>query len=108
MARYSDLDDRTEVLEKLLTWRHLIPTAPDTLAAYPYYNADPFIIQEAPHVLFAGGQPEFGTALVEGPGGQSVRVVALPNFSATGTMVLVNLRTLAVHPVQFEAGEQAS
>lgn len=103
VVRYSNLDSRVEILEKLLTWRHLIPTAPDTLAAYPYIDADPFILEEAPHVLFAGCQPEFGTAMVTGQQGQAVRVVAVPNFSATGTMVLLNLRTLAVHPVQFNA-----
>ena len=102
VVRYSDLDDRTDVLERLLMWRHLIPTAPDTLASYPYVDSDPFIMEEAPHVLFAGGQPSFGTALVKGSEGQEVRVVSVPDFSSTGTMVLVNLRTLGVHPVQFE------
>lgn len=115
-CRYSDIDDRSAILERLLRWRHLVPTAPDTLAAYPYYDADPFIISATPHVLFAGGQPAFATALVPlggrgGDGGSSggegggpgVRVVAVPNFSSTGTIVLVNLQTLEVRPVQFDA-----
>ena len=102
VVRYSDIDDRTAVLEKMLTWRHLIPTAPDTLASYPYHDSDPFIIDEAPHVLFAGGQPELDSAVVNGPEGQAVRVVAVPDFASTGTIVLLNLRTLDVHPVQFE------
>lgn len=104
IVRYSDLDDRTTVLENLLIWRHLIPTAPDTLASYPYHDCDPFIIEEAPHVLFAGGQPTFGTALVKGDQGQEVRVISVPDFASSGTMVMVNLRTLEVHPVQFECG----
>lgn len=104
-GRYSDIEDRTAILERLLRWRHLIPTAPDTLAAYPYYDADPFIITSTPHVLFAGGQPAFASALVPLENGDSpgVRVVAVPNFSSTGTIVLVNLQTLEVRPVQFDA-----
>lgn len=102
IVRYSDLEKRTSVLESLLEWRHLIPTAPDTLASYPYHDTDPFIIDETPHVLFAGGQPEFGTSKAVGPDGQVVRVIAVPDFSTTGTMVLVNLKNLEVHPVQFE------
>jgi len=103
IVRYSNLNDRVEILQKLLEWRHLIPTAPDTLAAYPFYDADPFIISQAPHVMFAGCQPEFGTSLIEGSDGQAIRIVAVPDFASSGTMVLVNLRTLAIHPVQFDA-----
>ena len=103
ILRFSDLDDSCEILQRLLTWRHLIPTAPDTLASYPYNDCDPFILEEAPHVLFAGGQAAFGTAWVEGEEGQKVRVVSVPEFSKTGTMVLVNIRTLEVQPISFEA-----
>ncbi len=106
--RYSDIEDRAAILERLLRWRHLAPTAPDTLAAYPYFDADPFIIERTPHVLFTGGQPAFETALVEGEAGgpaagAAVRVVSVPNFCATGCVVLVNLSTLACHPVYFDA-----
>lgn len=104
IARYSDMDNRAEILGSLLKWRHLIPTAPDTLASYPYFDADPFIMNEAPHVLFAGCQPEFSTSLVKGTDGQVVRIVAVPEFASSGMMVLVNLRTLGVHPVHFDVG----
>ena len=107
--RYSDLDSRDLILERLLAWRHLAPTAPDTLAAYPYFDADPFIMDATPHVLFAGGQPEFGTRLVAGPGGAGpgVRVVAVPDFNATGCLVLLNLATLQCHPLYFDVGAAA-
>lgn len=105
VARYSDLDDAVEIMERLLMWRHLIPTAPDTLAAYPFYDADPFIIKETPHVLFAGGQPRFGTKLVESEAGHKVRIIAVPDFSKSGAMILVNLKSLAVHPIYFEVDE---
>lgn len=109
-CRYSDIQDRAGILGALMRWRHLAPTAPDTLAAYPYFESDPFILDACPHVLFAGGQPAFETALVEGGSGpgeeggkRAVRVVAVPNFCTTGCVVLVNLATLACHPVYFDA-----
>jgi DNA polymerase delta subunit 2 len=55
-----------EVMDKLLQWRHLAPTAPDTLTCYPFHDLDPCIIHTAPHVMFAGNQPEFATAVVKG------------------------------------------
>ena len=102
IARYSDLDDRVNMLEKVLQWRHLIPTSPDTLATYPYYDNDPFIVEEAPHVLFAGGQPRFGTSLVSGSDGQKVRVISIPDFSKIPALILLNMRTLEVEPIHFE------
>ena len=102
-SRYSEVEERPSILERLLAWRHLAPTAPDTLAAYPYFDCDPFILERCPHVLFAGGQPAFGTALVEHPGGGATRVVAVPSFAATGCVVLLNLATLACHPLYFDA-----
>lgn len=32
-------------LEKTLQWRHMAPTAPETLGCYPFVTADPFIIE---------------------------------------------------------------
>ncbi len=106
-CRYSDIEDRAAILGKLLQWRHLAPTAPDTLAAYPYFESDPFILESSPHVLFAGGQPAFATGVAEVEGGGSVRLVAVPNFCTTGCVVLVNLSTLACQPIYFEDAMQA-
>ncbi|PRW57144.1 DNA polymerase delta small subunit [Chlorella sorokiniana] len=105
--RYSDIEDRAAILGKLLQWRHLAPTAPDTLAAYPYYESDPFILESSPHVLFAGGQPAFATGVAEVAGGGSVRLVAIPNFCSTGCVVLLNLSTLACQPIYFDDAMQA-
>lgn len=69
---------------RTLEWRHIAPTAPDTLCKliyivtsryiaddtgiYPFPDADPFIITHRPHVYVIGNQPEFETTLT---GGQS-------------------------------------
>jgi DNA polymerase delta subunit 2 len=64
-------------MEATLRWRHLAPTAPDTLACYPFADADPFVLQECPHVYAAGGQPEFGTRVADGAAAVFLFVVVL-------------------------------
>ncbi|KAI6038987.1 DNA polymerase alpha/epsilon subunit B-domain-containing protein [Pisolithus marmoratus] len=89
-----------------LKWRHLAPTAPDTLWCHPFRERDPFVLGETPDLYIVGCMPEFGTQLVgaesmDGKRSRSCRVVLVPNFSETGCLVLVNLRTLAVRCVNF-------
>ena len=100
-------EDRLALLEASLRWGHMVPTAPDTLSCHPYNNSDPFVIYSQPHVYFAGNQAAYGTALVQAPceggGTATTRLVLVPSFTATGTLVLVNLTTLACHPVTFSA-----
>ncbi|KAG2484535.1 hypothetical protein HYH03_016671 [Edaphochlamys debaryana] len=126
-AKYCTLRDRLDIMERSLECRHLAPTAPDTLTCYPFHDTDPFILPSTPHVYFAGNQPDFATRLVAAPrtgpvggggaagggggaggsgagaaGDVAVRLVAVPGFARSGTVVLVNLRTLACHPVRFD------
>ncbi|KAL6752310.1 DNA polymerase alpha/epsilon subunit B-domain-containing protein [Haematococcus lacustris] len=101
MVKYSQQPDRLAVLEWSLRWRHLAPTAPDTLTTYPFHDRDPFILDATPHVLFAGNQPEFATRMATGAGGQAVRLIAVPSFHRTGCLVLLNLRSLECRPVCF-------
>ena len=57
---------RLAMMESLLTWRHLAPTAPDTLTCYPFQDRDPFVLEATPHVFFVGNQPAFKTTTVTG------------------------------------------
>jgi DNA polymerase II small subunit/DNA polymerase delta subunit B len=66
LCRYSDVEERLDIMEALLRWRHLAPTAPDTLPAIPLSEADPFILTASPAVFFVGCQPSYGTRLVTG------------------------------------------
>jgi len=91
------------VLEDMLEWGHLAPTAPDTLGCIPFNMSDPFLIKEAPHVLFAGNAPRFDTSKVKGPEGE-VRVVCIPSFRETSTAVLLSLDTLECMPISFHFG----
>lgn len=101
IERYVATEDRLELLISTLVWRHLAPTAPDTLPCYPYDDRDPFVMQALPHVYFAGNQPSFATALVDSADGRRTRVITLPSFSDTGELVLLDLATLKCHAVAF-------
>ncbi|XP_008546764.1 DNA polymerase delta subunit 2 [Microplitis demolitor] len=97
------MDDYTPLdwLEKTLNWRHFAPTAPDTLAAYPYFEADPFIMEECPDIYFVGNTNEYTTKCVIGEQGQMVRLICIPKFSITNTAVVVNLLSLDTWTISF-------
>ncbi len=57
-----------DIMKKTLAWRHIAPTAPDTLACFPFAAEDPFILESSPHVYFCGNQDKFETCLAEGAG----------------------------------------
>lgn len=66
IMRFSEIKNPLDALESCLKWSHLAPTAPDTLGCFPYYKEDPFILDDCPHVFFAGNQEQFGTKTVKG------------------------------------------
>ncbi|XP_033852558.2 DNA polymerase delta subunit 2 [Acipenser ruthenus] len=101
--KYSGQEDYIEILESTLRLSHLTPTAPDTLGCYPFYQRDPFILEECPHVYFCGNAPAFQSKRVIGADGQDVLLVAIPEFSSTQTACLVNLRNLECQPISFSA-----
>mmetsp|Transcript_25615 Transcript_25615/g.82956 ORF Transcript_25615/g.82956 Transcript_25615/m.82956 type:complete len:444 (+) Transcript_25615:826-2157(+) len=95
-------DSFLAALEDTLYWRHLAPTAPDSLPAYPHRETDPFVLEDvAPRLLFAGGAPHFATSLATNKDHILTRIVALPSFANTGIAVLVDLETLNVDQLQF-------
>ena len=101
MQRYLPADDRLGTLAHSLQFQHLAPTAPDTLGCYPFASTDPFVLDECPHLYFAGNQPRFGTTEITGSEGQRVRVVLVPDFEKEHTCVLVSLDTLECRPISF-------
>lgn len=70
---------------------------------YPFQDDDPFVMNDCPHLYFVGCQPEFGTRVIQGPNGQAVRLIAVPSFSETKEIVLVDSRTLEVSRVKITA-----
>jgi DNA polymerase delta subunit 2 len=92
-----------DVLRSMLRWRHICPTAPDTLPCYPHQTLDPFILRDTPHLLVAGNQPSFETAMASGQQGQRCRLLCLPSFARSGCAVLVDIASpeLRTQPLQF-------
>ncbi|KAG4303821.1 hypothetical protein PORY_002784 [Pneumocystis oryctolagi] len=99
--KYTNDYDKLSIMEYTLRWQHCAPTAPDTLWCYPFSEKDPFVLSEAPHVYFVGNQEEFGTKFIKGENGQMIRLIMLPIFSKTGTVVLLNLSTLECEQMKF-------
>ncbi|KAI5671605.1 hypothetical protein M9H77_11969 [Catharanthus roseus] len=102
LEKYSDAKDKLEFMERTLRWRHLAPTAPNTLGCYPFTDRDPFFIETCPHVYFIGNQEKYETRVTKGTEGQIVRHICIPRFSETGVAVVLNLRNLECHTLSFK------
>lgn len=94
--------ETVDILDQTLTWRHMIPSAPDSVASYPFTTDDPFVVENTPHVYFAGNQKSFNTKLREKDGSKT-RIIAVPSFKSTRTCILVNLKDLKCEVVAFDS-----
>lgn len=63
IQKFSRIDDTLNALKLIADWSNIAPTAPDSLPCYPYYDADPFIIKNCPHLLFTGNTNEYQTSI---------------------------------------------
>ena len=90
---HSKLESPLEIMKRQLKWRHICPTAPDTLRSYPFEDDDPFVLTNCPNVYFVGGQKEFMTDVVQSPN-IIVRLIAVPKFALTRSLALLDIDTL--------------
>lgn len=110
ITKYADMT-AMEALRSTLKWGHIAPTCPDTLALYPFTDMDPFVLDEYPHLYFAGNCPEFETELFtlgseDKDGGEvQTRLVCVPRFCDTQSVAVVNLETLECHQVSFKIND---
>ncbi|THC96824.1 hypothetical protein EYZ11_003703 [Aspergillus tanneri] len=115
-----DSEARLRIMEAMLRWRCGAPTAPDTIWSYPFQTHDPFVMESCPHIFFAGNQPCFKTAVIEGETPwrlngadtemtgsnddtdiQRVRLLSIPKFHESGELILVDTETLEVEVIKF-------
>ncbi|GMM28229.1 DNA-directed DNA polymerase delta subunit [Martiniozyma asiatica (nom. inval.)] len=93
--------ERLGLLEDMMLWQNIAPTAPDTLWCYPYEDSDPFTLKETPHIYVVGNQPKFESSLVylkrKDDSTATVRVLAVPEFSESGQCVILNAATQKCH-----------
>ncbi|XP_070497233.1 DNA polymerase delta subunit 2 [Chironomus tepperi] len=102
IMKYSTTDDPLECMKNTLKWSHLAPTCPDTLPCYPYYDQDPFIITDCPHVYFSAYDSNvLLTEIYENSNGQKTRLVCIPSFQKSQTIAIVNLNTLECDGMSF-------
>ncbi|KAJ2329828.1 DNA polymerase delta small subunit Cdc1 [Coemansia sp. RSA 2611] len=92
-----------QLAAQTLQWRHVAPTAPDTLWCYPFTEHDPFVVRTAPHVYAVGNQCAFDVGAAEGTDGQLTRLIMVPAFAQTQSIVLLNLRSLECSLVRIDA-----
>ena len=108
-----------------------MPTAPDTLRVYPFQDSDPFVVSplnnnlnmgeeedqveeeskslytQVPHVYFVGNMEAYKEELITNPADakQSLKVISLPTFSKTHSIVLLDMQTLESYEVAFDLSE---
>lgn len=102
IQRNSKIQSSMEALKSTLKWSHLSPTSPDTLPSYPYYNQDPFIIDQTPHIYFAGNCDEYSTEIFKNDQNTEIRVISVPQFETLGEVVLVNLKNFECKKMIFD------
>jgi DNA polymerase delta subunit 2 len=101
------IDDPVDILRLTLDCGHLAPTCPDTLACYPYYGKDPFVLDNLPHVFFCGNQDEYKhethrvKAYSPDKEDPTVHLITIPSFKKTHSCVFLNLRTLQTKEYHF-------
>jgi hypothetical protein len=79
------------------------------IACYPFdVSDDPFVLTVAPHIYFAANQSSYDTRLVEGHDGQLCRLVCVPSFATTRTIVLININDLSCTPMTFGVHSSSS
>ena len=101
--------------------RHLCPTAPDTLRVYPFKESDPFVISDSdlnfedeedskalytqvPHVYFVGNMEAYKEELLSSKG-QYLKVISLPTFATSHSIVLLDMNSLQSFEVMFDLSE---
>lgn len=100
MSKYADLSP-LDALKSSLIWGHMAPTCPDTLPSYPFTDSDPFVMNQYPHIYFAGNCPTFETDLFKLNDSVQTRLVCVPRFCDTQSVAVINLATLDCHQLSF-------
>jgi DNA polymerase delta subunit 2 len=98
MKGQSSMDSMRQFLE----YSYLFPTCPDTIDGYPLPYEDPFIIDEIPHVLFAGNQDSHESKMCEFKNGARTLLMTIPKFCDTREAVILNLKTMETQVFRFD------
>lgn len=102
IRKYSRIEYSTTILKNTLEWGHIAPSAPDNLSCVPYKDNDPFIIDFAPDIYFAGNQPEYTVTTYSTDTKPKIQLISVPSFVTTRSCVLVDLSNLECELISFD------
>lgn len=100
MMDYTSYENPLDLMERTLLFRHYMPSSPDTLGCFPFYDNDPFIVKEIPHIYFTSNQKKFQHKVISF-NGSNVLLLSVPAFTESNTAVLVNLRNCECNTIQL-------
>jgi DNA polymerase delta subunit 2 len=104
LIQFTSLESGLDALEVIANSRYLAPTAPDTLACYPFTMKDPLIISDDEggfaHVLFAGNQMSTDSKLIADG---KVRLASVADFSVSQSVLLIDVNNMSnVRVIEFD------
>lgn len=50
VSHYTDFEAPIDILKAMMEWRHVAPTCPDSVASFPFFETDPFVLESCPKV----------------------------------------------------------
>jgi hypothetical protein len=118
----NDKEEETslDIMERMLEWKHLAPTAPSSLLSCcdainnGFEFMDPFVMDRLPRIFVAGNQSHSAFryvrhsqhSLEEATGKrnevETTLILSLSSFHKTGSVAIVDLDSLEVEWMQFE------
>lgn len=103
IRKSTSIDDSIEIMKIILQAGHIGPTCPDTLACYPFYGQDPFILEELPNVFFCGNQKQFKHEQFSPKymPERTIHLISLPKFTKDYSCIFFNLSTLKSEEIKF-------
>lgn len=94
------MDDPIDQMRFLLESRHWVPTAPYSVASFPYQTEDSLCLKETPRVVFAGGQEKQDSGFIARDDA-NVLILSIPKFSESKNVVLVDFNEMRVYNSYF-------
>ncbi|KAI6195565.1 hypothetical protein M3Y94_01001900 [Aphelenchoides besseyi] len=91
-----------QLMMQTIRGRIMTPTLPNSVDGFPFEDRDPQILDEIPHVYFAGNQPDYLARMVDFKNNARTLLLTIPVFREKFHTVLMNVRTLSTRVISFE------
>ncbi|KAI6171730.1 putative DNA polymerase delta small subunit [Aphelenchoides besseyi] len=91
-----------QLMMQTIRGRIMTPTLPNSVDGWPFENRDPQILDEIPHVYFAGNQPDYLSRMVEFKNGARTLLLTIPVFREKFQAVVMNVRSMRTQLFNFD------